>query len=273
MSRAQITARRDGKLRVALIGAGGIAHTISAYAGSACDFEIVAILSRNVDRDAAQWPRDLLVASGSAMLARKPQLVVECASHAAVAEHVAAVMEAGVDVIIASSGSLADPAILERALSVRSGAQLIVPAGALPGIDGLAAAARDSLAQVQLTSTKPPLSWVGTPAAEFVNPATLSQPYVLFQGTARDAARLYPRNANVAATVALAGIGFERTLVQLVADPAATKNSHRLDVRGDFGRFTMDIEGEASAANPRTSRLTACSILRAIESRTSTLEI
>lgn len=263
--RAQVARDAGERMRVALIGAGNIARIIASYARSSPSFEIAAVLTRAPDRDAAHWPHDLLVQTRDAMLDRKPQLVVECASHSAVYEHVVPVLQAGIDIVVASSGAFADPALLARASSVQSCAQLIIPAGALPGIDGLAAAARDSLAEVRLISTKPPPGWSGTPGAEVAMAAT--QRCVLFRGDAREAARLYPRNANVAATIALAGIGFERTEVTLVAEPAATGNSHRVEARGRFGRFTVDIEGSTSEANPRTSRLTAYSIIRAIETR------
>ncbi len=252
---------------MALIGAGGIARTIASYARSSPTFELVAVLSRAPDRDAVHWPSDLLVQTRASMLDREPQLVVECASHSAVHEHIVPVLQQGIDVVVASVGAFADPALFDSASSVQSDAQLIIPAGALPGIDGLAAAARDSLAEVRLISTKPPSGWSGTPGTEVSGAAAQSR--VLFHGNAREAARLYPRNANVAATVALAGIGFERTEIRLVADPAATANSHRIEARGGFGRFTLDIEGSMSEINPRTSRLTAYSIVRAIETRTA----
>ena len=256
---------------VALIGAGAIARTIADYAAVHRTFEVVAVLSRAIARDASRWPASLLVANRLAMLERKPNLVVECASHSAVREHVPAILEQGIDAIVASSGALADPLLSERIELATAGAQLIVPPGALGGVDALAAAARDSLGHVRLISTKPPAGWVGTPGEEAAAQATIS--CVLFHGTAREAARLYPRNANVAATVALAGMGFDRTEVQLIADPAARGNTHRLEVRGAFGRFSAEIDGAASAANPRTSRLTAYSIVRAIEQRTTGMVI
>lgn len=262
---APLASRRDQAVRVALIGAGSIARTIATYQQSTRSFELVAVLSRALERDAVHWPAELLVGTRADLVDRDPRLVVECAGHAAVHEHVVPILEAGVDVIIASSGALADEALLARAQCARRRAQLIVPAGALPGIDGLAAAARDSLARVRLTSTKPPLGWCGTPGETTARTAVGA--CVLFSGNAREAARLYPRNANVAASVALAGIGFERTEVELRVDPAARCNTHRLEARGAFGSFSVEIDAAASDANARTSRLTAYSIIRAIESR------
>lgn len=253
------------RLRVALIGAGGIAAAIASYAKAQGTFAVVAVLSRSIEKDLTRWPRDLLVAERRTLIERRPDLVVECAGYAAVDEHVADVLQAGIDVVLASTGSLADPELLTRLLASTNAARLIVPAGALLGIDGLSAAARDSLASVRLTSIKPPHAWSGTPAADIIDLTGLAELCTFFSGTARYAAKLFPKNANVAATVALAGIGFDRTTVQLIADPRAIGNTHRIDAAGAFGRFSVEIEGNTLATNPRTSRLTALSIVRAIE--------
>jgi aspartate dehydrogenase len=242
-------------MRIALIGTGNIAGALRR-ALDARGLEPVAALCRG---DATAAWADLAVRDLDALCAADPDLVVECAGHAAVAAFVPSLLERGIDCVVASSGALADAALETRLRTRRSGGRLWIPAGALAGIDAIAAASRDTLARVALVSTKPPRGW-GTEAAART---------ILFQGNARAAAKAWPKNANVAATLALAGIGFDATEVTLVADPAARGNTHRIEAEGAFGQLRIEIEGAVSADNPRTSHLTALSILRAIEQQTS----
>ncbi len=201
----------------------------------------------------------------TALLALAPDLVVEAAGHAAVAQHAAAVLAAGTPLMLLSVGSLAD-AVLQAQLEAAahaSGARLLLPVGAIAGLDGLMALRQAGLHSVRYTSTKPPLAWLGTPAAQQFDLPGLQARTVVFEGTARDAARLYPKNANLAAAVALAGLGFERTAVQLVADPAASGNSGRIQAEGDGSRLDVTVAGSPSA-NPKTSGIVAFSVLSAL---------
>jgi aspartate dehydrogenase len=242
-------------MRIALIGTGGIA-TALRHALDARGLPPVAALCRS--EAAAAWA-DIAVRDLETLCAARPDLVVECAGHQAVADFVPTLLERGIECVIASTGALADATLENRLRTPRRAGRLWIPAGALAGIDAIAAASRDALTRVALVSTKPPHGWgIDTSVRK-----------VLFQGKAREAAQAWPKNANVAATLALAGIGFDATDVTLVADPAARGNAHRIDAEGTFGRLHIEIEGAASAANPRTSHLTALSILRAIEQQTS----
>ncbi len=195
--------------------------------------------------------------------------MVECAGHGAVDAHSVAVLEAGFDLLIVSIGALADRALRDKvfAAAERSKGRVLLPAGAVAGIDGLVAARFGGLDRVRLRSRKPPLSWGGAPGVQGIDLAAITTPTPIFQGAADEAARLFPKNANVAATVALAGIGFARTSVELVADPAAERNIHELEVEGAFGRFKIVLENVPSPDNPKTSALTALSIIRLIENR------
>jgi aspartate dehydrogenase len=120
------------------------------------------------------------------------------------------------------------------------------------------------LRQLRYRGIKPPLAWRGSPAENQVDLDHLSCRTVLFEGTARAAALAFPQNANVAATIALAGLGFDATRVELVADPTAVQNTHEIEAKGATGNFHLRIEGVASASNPKTSSLTALSVARAL---------
>lgn len=198
-----------------------------------------------------------------------PDFVLECASHSAVEEFGSYFLEKGIDFGVVSVGALADPRLMKR-LEVASqigNAQLFVVPGAIGGIDVLAAARMETLDEVIYTSRKPPMSWSGTPAEDEFDLLEIKTPVVIFKGSARQAANLYPKNANVAATVALAGLGFEKTQVTLIADPKANGNIHHLEARGSFGELNLTIVGNPLPNNPKSSALTGLSAVRALKNR------
>jgi len=124
------------------------------------------------------------------------------------------------------------------------------------------------------TSSSPrPARWRGTPAERLVDLDHLTAPARFYEGSARAAALDYPQNANVAATVALAGLGFEATRVELVADPGAPGNLHEIEAEGVTGRIAIRLQGKPSASNPKTSALTALSLARAVVNRTAAIVI
>ena len=230
---------------------------------------IGSVVLRHLQGDAAirmRWVLDVE--------ARRDSLQREL-GHAAVKTHVPHLLEKGIDVILVSIGSLAEPGIVEllEKAARKGGAQLSLISGAIAAIDAIASARVAGLDEVIYTGRKPPLGWQGTPAEKIVDLATLSAPAVLFEGSAGEAARLYPKNANVAATVSLAGLGFEKTRATLIADPGVSKNIHRVQARGAFGELDLTISGNPLPDNPKTSALTAYSAVRAIRNRVAPVVI
>jgi len=204
-----------------------------------------------------------------------PPLVVEAAGHGGLTEHGAAVLEAGSDLVVVSVGALADHALYERlaAAAVKGKSKMLLVAGAVGGIDALAAARQGGLARVRYISRKPPKAWKGTAAEKVTDLAKIAAETVLYKGRADEAARAYPQNANVCATIALAGAGWEKTEVTLLADPAAEGNIHLIEAEGAFGRMTIEMRGKPLPDNPKTSSLAAMSVLRAIRNRAGVVEI
>ena len=263
--------------RIALIGYGAIGTAVHRllreHAG--CRAEVVSILVRDRARAMLEAPQEapLLVNGLAALLASRPDLVVECAGHRAVDEYGVAVLQAGVDLLMVSVGALADAAREQALVSTARTAsrKLVLPSGAIGGIDWLTAARIAGLRQVTYRSRKPPQAWAGSAAERHTSLGGLASPTLFFQGSAREAALQYPRNANVATIVALATLGFDVTRVELIADPHVTANIHEIEADGEGGRMTLRLEGVPDARNPRSSVMTAHSVVRSILNRSTTM--
>jgi aspartate dehydrogenase len=220
-------------------------------------------------------PSVLVCSSVRAAMVVQPTLFIECAGHAGLRIHGCDVLRMGLDLLVGSVGALADPA-LEKALreaAVLSGATVLIPAGALGGLDALSASRYAGLEDVEYSSTKNVQSWTETHAEALVDLSAVSRRVTFFTGNAREAATLFPRNANVAAAVALAGIGFERTHVTLSADPEIQGNRHEIRAHGEFGSIEVSIQSRVLPENPQTSLLAPMSLLRAIDSRSSAIRV
>lgn len=247
-------------LRIGFIGDGGISRSVRETLRNAPDiaFEVAGILNRQPsgEESALDTVQDLIAA--------RPDVVVECAGHSAIEEYAEPILRAGIPLMIVSIGSLADDALLARlrAAAELGGTRVMLAAGAMAGIDALAAARLGGLSRVRYRGSKPPVAWLGTPAEELLDLSALATRETFYQGNAREAALIYPKNSNVAATIALAGVGFDRTEVELVADPTVERNMHELMFEGEDGRFEISISGAPSKSNPKTSALTAHSIAR-----------
>jgi len=271
-----MTNRMRKPLRIALIGWGAINQRVAALlAGSpnAADIAIAAIGVRSPAR-AQDIPAGAALISDPGQLGGlELDLVVEAAGREAVAIWGEAALHAAPAFVPASTSALTDAALLERLLQTAEacGSQLILPPGALAGIDAIAAASVLPLDEVVHSIVKPPAAWRGTPAEELVALDALSAPATFFTGSAREAASRFPQNANVAVISALAGIGLDRTRVELVADPGVAMNRHRLRVSGAFGRLEAVIENRPLADNPKSSEMAALSLVRAIRNRISLL--
>ena len=194
------------------------------------------------------------------------ELMIDCAGHTALTEHGPVILELGIDLVTVSLGALADQTLHDRLKqAARNGnAQLHLASGAIGALDCLQAAKVGGLDQVTYIGRKPPSGWKGSPAEEQLELDTLQTATAHFADTARRAALEYPKNANVAAAVALAGIGFDDTRVELIADPYAHANIHEICAKGAFGSFKFQIEARALPDNPRSSALAAMSVVTTI---------
>ncbi len=258
--------------KIAILGYGPIAQYVQAALPRA-NATLAYVIAR-AGREAAA--RKAMGAGTRITTGYHPaDLVIDCAGHSGLHAHGETVLRAGCPLITISIGALADDAFATRLKTAAryGGTQLLLASGAIGALDALAAAKSGGLARVVYTGRKPPQGWRGSPAETKLDLAQLRTPATFFSGSAREAALLYPKNANVAAAVALAGLGFDNTQVELVADPTISANIHQINAKGAFGAFTFEIKGNALPDNPRSSALAAMSLVKKLADQTAVITL
>jgi aspartate dehydrogenase len=201
-----------------------------------------------------------------ARLAERADVVVECLPPAVFLEAARPVLERGRTLVPASAGALLEHDEECRAIAARTGARIVVPSGAIVGVDGLRAAAAAGLEEVSMVTRKPPASFGAEVQVDgrVLRTSEIEAPVRLYAGSAREAIRRLPVNVNVAAAVSLAGLGADRTRVEVWADPGVERNRHQLRVRSAVGEFTAAVDNLPDPENPKTSAVTAYSIIGAL---------
>ena len=186
---------------------------------------------------------------------------------------VAPFVSAGKTAVVLSAGALLDHDDLIE-LAKQHGGQIVVPTGALIGLDAVTAAAVGTIHSVRMITRKPPGGLAGAPyiVDNNIGIEGLAEPLKIFDGTAREAARGFPANVNVAAALSLAGIGPDRTTIEIWADPTVTRNMHRIEVNSDSARFSMSIENIPSE-NPKTGLITALSVIACLRKLRASLRV
>jgi aspartate dehydrogenase len=256
-------------LDICLIGYGAIGQAIAERLGKHPRARIAQVVVR-AERLAllqAQLGNQIEVVS---QVPPNAQLVLECAGHSALRAHVLPALQRGIPCAVLSVGALSEVGLPEAlAFAAAQGkTQLHLLPGAIGGIDAIAAAQQAGLSSVRYTGRKPPLAWKGTPADARFNLQALAdaaQSATIFEASAREAAALYPKNANVAATISLAGLGLDATQVRLIADGKSAENVHEIEIEGAFGKMKLEMRGNPLPSNPKTSLLTVLSALRFID--------
>jgi aspartate dehydrogenase len=236
--------------------------------------DIVAIATANTPEARAQLPAGIPFLESPEQLAGfKPDLVVEAAGRAAIAQWAPAALAAAPSMIIASTSAFSDDGLLAWLvdLAEKNCSRIEVPSGAIGGIDALGGAGVLGLDDVLHQIIKPPRAWMNTAAEKLLDLENLTRRKTFFEGTAREASASYPQNANATVVTSLAGLGLDRTRVELIADPELTMNAHRIVAGGEFGRMEIKLENRPLATNPKSSELTALSLVRLIEHRVKSL--
>jgi aspartate dehydrogenase len=267
----------DKILRIGVGGLGAIGWPlVGRLARGMPGMALAAVAARDRAKAEARLAEGCIAAEvvTPAELADRADVVIECLPAALFRAIAEPAIDAGRLLLPLSAGALLDHLdLVERAKA--TGARIIVPTGALLGLDAVRAAAEGEIQSARLITRKPPGGLAGAPylVTRGISLAGLDHPLMVFDGTAREGVRGFPANVNVAATLALAGIGPDRTRLEIWADPALERNVHRIEIEADAARLTMTIENVPSAENPRTGRLTPQSVIACLRRLTGTLQI
>ncbi|MEE2996894.1 MAG: aspartate dehydrogenase [Pseudomonadota bacterium] len=264
-------------MKVGIAGFGTIGKPVAAALQQGIDgLELTAICSR--DREKAKRNMkglcDPIPVVSPQDLADLCDVIVECVPKAAFRDIAEPALKAGRTLItVSGAGLLIHPNVVD--IARENGAQIILATGALLGLDAVRAAAEGSIHDVTMITRKPPFSLIGAPYLEEhgISIENLDEPMKVFEGTAREGAAGFPANVNVAAALGMAGIGVDRTKLQIWADPALDRNTHRIEVEADSARFSLSIENVPSEENPGTGKITALSVIAALRGLTVPLKV
>jgi aspartate dehydrogenase len=262
--------------RIAIAGLGAIGRVVARKLADGMPGLALACAAARDHAKARAWLEAERIACPLVELEAFPahcDLAVECAPATLIERICRPMLEAGKHVMVLSVGALLPRPEL-FALAKEHGGQIIVPTGALLGLDAVTAAAEGQIHSVRMITRKPPRGLAGAPylVANGISVEGLNGPKRVFAGSAREGAAGFPANVNVAAALALAGIGPDRTMMEIWADPALDRNCHTIEVDSDSARFTLSIENVPSE-NPKTGRITALSVLAALRKLHAPLRI
>jgi aspartate dehydrogenase len=206
-------------------------------------------------------------------LSEVADIVVECAPAKLLRSIVVPFATSGKTAIVLSAGALLEHEDLLE-LAKKSGGQIVVPTGALIGLDAVTAAAVGKIHSVRMVTRKPIRGLAGAPyiVENNIDIERITEPLKIFDGTAREAAKGFPANLNVAVALSLAGVGPDQTMLEIWADPALTRNVHRIEVESDSARFSMSIENIPSE-NPKTGLITALSVIAYLRKQRASLRV
>jgi aspartate dehydrogenase len=262
------------QLRVGIIGCGTIGKYVldSVMAGKIDNAEVAVVCGRtnhskgreDVHNYGIRWVTDF-----NEMMKCSMDVIVEAASHEAIERYGVSILKSGIDLIPASLGALVDQALLQtlKASAEASGSIIHIPSGGIGGLDALQAAVEEGVDTVTMTSRKPPVAWKNIPVVDRMNLDLdhMETPTVLFKGPARDCVKEFPQNINIAAALSLAGIGFDKTHIRILADPTVIRNTHEIECEGRAGKFKIVLENVPDPDNPKTTRMACYSVLAALK--------
>jgi aspartate dehydrogenase len=265
-------------IRVGVVGLGAIGADVAQRLDAGIPgLKLVGVAGRNptsVRQKVEALGLDTKIANDLSELIDWSDVILDCSSGATFDVIARAVLQAKRTIItVNSTALLSHPDLLEFAK--HSGGRLLVATGAIAGLDGVVAAAEGEILSVRMVTRKPPRGLAGAPYIQDngIQIEGLSHPLRIFEGNAREAAKAFPVNANVIASVSLAGIGPERTRVEIWADPTLERNVQHYEVEADAARFSVTVEGAPDPLNPRTSRLTSRSVIATLRRLAAPVQI
>ena len=263
-------------MRVAIAGLGPIGRKVAEALDRGIDGLVLAAVSAQHPEKHRNWLGSLKAQPAVLpieKLSDVADIVIECAPAQLVRSIVAPFVTNGKTAIVLSVGALLENEDLIE-LAKQHGGQIMVPTGALIGLDAVTAAAAGEIHSVRMVTRKPVQGLAGAPylVENNIDIEQITEPLKIFDGTAREAAKGFPANLNVAVALSLAGIGPDRTRLEIWADPALTRNVHRVEVESDSARFSMSIENVPSE-NPKTGLITALSVIAYLRKQRASLRV
>jgi aspartate dehydrogenase len=263
-------------IHIAIAGLGAIGRVLAQRLGAGIPgLKLAAVAARDAAK-AEAWLAEQGLRCPVVPLKEFPQhadIAVECAPPPLLEEICRPMLEAGKTAMVLSAGALLPrPDLI--GLAEAHGGQIIVPTGALLGLDAATAAAEGTIHSVRMRTRKPPRGLAGARylVENGISVDGLQEAKLVFSGTAREAAAGFPENVNVVAALSLATIGPDRVQIEIWADPAVTRNCHTIEVDADSARFSLSIENVPSE-NPKTGRITALSVLAALRKLRAPLRV
>jgi aspartate dehydrogenase len=263
-------------MRIAIAGLGAVGRTVTRKLADSLPGLTLAAIATGDHEKARAWLKQEGIdcpLTGLDALPQMADLAIECAPPALLDQIVTPMLRAGKQVMVLSASALLPRTDLIN-LARSTGGRIIVPTGALVGLDAVSAAAQGVIHSVEIITCKPPKGLAGAPylVENAIRIDDLTEARCVFKGTARQAAVAFPSNVNVVAALSLAGIGPERTLVEVWADPTLIRNCHQIRVVADSANFSMTMENIPSE-NPATGRITALSVIAALRKLTAPLVV
>jgi aspartate dehydrogenase len=263
-------------IRVGVFGLGTIGRQICRAADAGIPG---VVLAGGTGRDRAKVEAFLAALSSkppfllTEELIQASDLVIECATQAALQELAPKVLGAGKDLMVLSCGGLLGRQDWVE-LAEKNRCRILVPSGAIAGLDGVKGARVGAISHVSMESRKPPRGWAGAPYVEEkrINLDAITAETLLYEGPATEACKAFPANVNVLAALSLAGIGPELTRIKTFAVPGLARNTHRIIVEGEFGRLQIEVENVPSE-NPRTGKLSYLSAIAMLRDLGATLRV
>jgi aspartate dehydrogenase len=259
-------------MKIGLIGGGNIGKFLLQSINTnklLADSKIVGIYTRNpksAEQLASEFDTEIFEDIPS-LLQSNIDLVIEAATVEAVKEYAASILKSGKDLVVSSVGALCDVNYFNQLEEIckGNGTKIHLPSGAIGGLDVLKAAkSNGELESVSIITRKPPHALPGAP---------LDKEHVLFEGSAREAIELFPKNINVSIILSLAGLGPDKTIVKIISDPTIKKNSHMIEAAGSFGKLSLKVENDPMPNNPKTSYLAALSVLSSLKSKDAVIQV
>jgi len=266
-------------LKVGIIGLGAIGSLVatSIEKGIAGESELVSLLCRDkeknlmLNQNESDHFKSLITDNIETFFAAKPDIIIEAAGQASLNKYGIEILSKGIDLLVSSIGLFTNDKILNKfiATAEQSGAKILLSSGALPALDWMSASSLSDVKSVSITQTKPVVSWLGTPAEQFIDLQSINTPTCFFEGSAREAANIFPKSSNITAMLALATVGLDNIKVKLVADPInATMNTH-IDFDSEAGKLQLNSQGVPSKTNPSTSTDVPLAIIKSIRNLSS----